>query len=519
MPNGPDAALINGRDWRKSTAICLAIALICVAWSVYRPDRGRPLSLLDFSEFIPPVAAESNLIDRFAALLDYYGGQGRLNVISLATIAVKWTAFGWWSPGWQLLRAAMMTLVFLLCYLLLRRLGASRLGGVVGSSVYLWSPPAIEGWVRLTMGEPLGTALMLLVSIRMTNFQASVRWKRDVAIAAAGAVGIIWTKELMAPAVLLPLVLGLTMDAKGAFSPPRLSARNLALVLAVGAASILALIPVAIVYLTASDSAYASLYGQSIQFFPTLIAAWVGTLVPMKVLTLPVNPIWAGGLISFMVVVVLGWTVALTRPVTQHRARWLLGIATLVPMCGVFAYVPNPWYVDFYSIPYLIGAAIILGMAATWLASDTATRRLVVSGAACLMGVGVTSAAPYAARAEAYQRRDESIIVQLSTGIDSAWFAMPRPPQQDWLGTGPAMRRVAMVRELSWPIVRKVTCDEASRNRHSGTHVTIDLDGACKLEGDTTIARYYKRPNLRTFKLARDSAFANMLFLPPRRGN
>ena len=77
-------------------------------------------------------------------LVDYYASEGRFNIVGYAFLAARWNLFGWSSPGWQLARGAMMLLLIGLTYVLLRRLGASRLGATLGGSVYLIAPAAAD---------------------------------------------------------------------------------------------------------------------------------------------------------------------------------------------------------------------------------------------------------------------------------------------------------------------------------------------------------------------------------------
>ena len=140
-----EATMKSGRDLSVRGTVIVALALFAIAWMIYRPDRMRPFHQQDFSEFIPRMQHESGIIGRTHALAAHYKTEGRFKVIPYALLAAKWELFAWWSPGWQMVRAAQMMTLFGLAYVLLRRLGASRLGSVIGRSVFLWAPLRATG--------------------------------------------------------------------------------------------------------------------------------------------------------------------------------------------------------------------------------------------------------------------------------------------------------------------------------------------------------------------------------------
>src|SRR5687768_9920409 len=247
-------------DLRVRTLLVAAI-LIAIAWLIYRPDRLRPFHVIDFSEFIPILSKSDGLWDGTRDLIQYYATQGRFNAIPYVFLALKWDLFSWWSPGWQTARAALMVTLFALTYILLRRFGGSRLGSLVGASVYLWAPSSVDGWVRMTIAEPLGAAIALFLTIRMMSFQATQRWVREVVIMVLGLIAIIWTKELIAPVFLLPFSVALSAQSDGSFTFPRVTRRNVVLTASIAASAVVAMIPIALLYLRAEEAAYASMYG------------------------------------------------------------------------------------------------------------------------------------------------------------------------------------------------------------------------------------------------------------------
>jgi hypothetical protein len=54
----------------------------------------------------------------------------------------KWRLLGHWTPGLQMSQTAVMIVVVVHSFALLRRFGASSFGAVIGSSIYLSDPAA-----------------------------------------------------------------------------------------------------------------------------------------------------------------------------------------------------------------------------------------------------------------------------------------------------------------------------------------------------------------------------------------
>jgi hypothetical protein len=504
-------------DDPRVRTLLAAVVLVAIAWVIYRPDRLRPFHIIDFSEFIPILLQGDGVADNTRRVIEYYASQGRFNVIPYVLLAAKWDLFSWWTPGWQIARAVLMVTLFGLTYVLLRRLGASRLGGLVGGSVYLWSPAAADGWVRMTIAEPLGAAIMLVLSIRAVKFQRVEGWRREIAWMAVGTMALIWTKELMAPLVLLPIGLALTRQPNGRFAFPRPTRRNTMLVVWVATAAVLALIPIALFYLRAEEAAYASMYGRGIQSPSGLLAIWVTMLVPFLLIIVPANFAWALAVSGLVLLVAVGWRVGFRGLDSTNRARWLLAFALFVPLAGLLAYLPNPWYATFYTLPYLIGSALLIGMGATWLQETGRKGEFLAVGA--WMGIllhGATSSAVYATRTDAVQRRDEWVIRYVADSVraDSVQFATKTPPPYDWLGFGAAMSRISRAKGHPWPPTRNISCAEAREHLTSKPGMlTVNLESSCRFEGPRlkVISQEFRRLDMRRLELVVDSAHADIV--------
>lgn len=509
-------------DDSRARTLLIAVGLVAMAFLVYRPDRLRPFHILDFSEFIPILVRGDGLVDGSRGLLEYYASQGRFNAIPYVLLALKWELFSWWTPGWQIARAGMMVTLFLMTYVLLRRLGASRLGALVGGSVFFWAPSAADGWVRMTIAEPLGAAIAIALALRALRFQRLERWGREVAIMALGAVCLLWTKELLAPLLLLPVGLALTVQPDGSFALPAWTRRNVVLLIVVALASLIAIIPIAMLYFGAEDAAYASMYGSGMQSLSGLLAIWVTALVPFELVVVPANLLWALALGGFVLLIATGWRAGIRGASTSSRARWLLAFALLVPLVSVLAYLPNPWYARFYSLSSLVGAALLLGMSATWLQDSlVAGRKVVLAAWAAIGAFALTSAGDLAARTDAVQRRDDWVVAFVADSIDadSVQFATTRRPPYDWLGFGAAMTRISAAKDHPWPPTRNVSCDEARYELISKRGLlTVNFESSCKFEAPLkVISQKFRRFDARRYRFVEDSAHADLV-LPSRTG-
>jgi hypothetical protein len=503
--------------------IFVGAALLAISWLVYRPDRVRPIHIIDFSEFVPILQRAAAPLDQVRAIVEYYASQGRFNVVTYILLVLKWDFFGWWSPGWQVARAIIMALLFVLTFVLLRRLGASTLGAMIGGSVYLWAPSASEGWIRMTVAEPLGALIILAAAVRATRFQQIAKWQREAGLMAVAAIALIWTKELLAPLLLLPVSLALCVQPDGSMAPPQWSRRNTGLVAAVAIASVLAMLPIVVVWLNGGESAYATFYGRNPQSLTGLLAFWFTGLIPFELIVSPTNILWAIAVTSFTVLVGTGWRAGFKNKHTATRARWMLALSTLLPLIGVLVYLPVSWYSRFYFIPYLFGTAILVGMAATWLQwTSRKSGRLAILAWVAMSLDAVMDSASYAASVEAVQRRDAWVgaFVADSVSADTVQVATTVAPPFEWLGVGSLLRRMSGARGHDWPPTRNVSCDSARKNLESSPRLlTINLASSCEFKSARmkVLAQPFRRVDLRTLRLVVDSVHADIV-LPVNRG-
>jgi hypothetical protein len=384
--------------------------------------------------------------------------------------------FGDWTPGWQLTQAATMGVVIAQSFILLRRLGVTAFGAAVGASIFLFAPAAARGWIRVTMAEPIGMIVVLALALRALGFQQRARWWPDVWWFVVGTLFVLQTKELMAPVLLVPLCLALTMQSDGSLSLPRWSSRNVALVVAVGVATITTFIPLAFIYLNASSNAFASQYGSSSQSIGGLIVIWLSTLVPFIVVPARPSVMWAGALIAFIGMIASGWWIASHDRVQRSYARRLFAASFVIPVLGALSYAPWPMYEERYSFPYLLGVCVLLGLSASYLQREV-PRGLLAGAAAWIIILifGLGNAAGQVTRADAVQRTVDRVVhtVANQPGLDSVLVGTFGEAKPAWIGIGPTLFRLAKATERPWKPTRDVRCAEVDRFREERARLAV----------------------------------------------
>jgi len=287
---------------------------------------------------------------------------------------------------------------------------------------------------------------------------------------------VLQTKELMAPALLVPLALALTMQSEGSLSPPRWRRRNIVLVVAVGGATIATLIPLAFVYLNASSDAFASQYGSGSQSFAGLMVIWLSTLVPFVVVPARPSVMWAGALTGFLGLIASGWWIASHHAVHRTYARRLFAASIAIPVLGALSYAPWPMYEERYSFPYLLGACMLLGLSVSYMQREGSRGLLAASAAWLFIFVfGLGNAAAQASRADAVQRTVDRVVstVATQTGLDSVLVGTMAEAKPAWIGIGPTLFRFAKATDRPWQPTREVRCGEVESLRKSRSRLAI----------------------------------------------
>lgn len=510
---------------KRGVGVVVALCVVAIAWVIYRPDLARPFDMLDFGEFLPLLKANSELVDQFSAIMHYNADRsGRANVVPTIAAVLKWRLFGAWTPGWQITHAFVMLLVMLQVGVLVRRLGATALGALAAALVFLVAPAAAESWVRLTVGEPVGMTVVLGLALRAQHFQDTPRWRREIALFSVGAPIVLLTKELMAPAIALPVVLALLWQPNGEFSRPRVTNRNMALLFSVGAASIVTMLPLLLLYFRASSSAYASNYGRVYQSPAQVLVHWVAALAPFDLLQFAEPAGLVLAILGMTVLLASGWRIGFRSTTQANRARWLLAGAVLFPLSGAIAYSPWPHYEHRYAYPYLVGAALLVGMATSYLQRYSRSGRWwAIMSSGVTLCFAASGAARSAAHADSLQRVVDSVVDNVANlrGIDSVLVvANARPTGLEWTGLGPSLLRLAAATDRPWPPSREIQCPEArSRAAHpQRVSIVIFLSKCGDVPQAQRVVTYYRWFDWRRWSLTLDSVHADVV-RPIAQGN
>jgi hypothetical protein len=490
---------------------------VAVAYLIYRPDRELPFHHLDFSEFLPVLQSSSSFLDGFSRLAEFYGRFGRANVIPYALLSAKWELFGWWSPGWQWSRFAVMVAILVLLFRLLRRLGASAPAAAAGCSLFLVAPPATRGWIQLTMAEPLGTLLLLALCLTVIPSEETPLSRARWAAAGLLILGVLLTKEMLVATFVLPLGLSLLTDEAGRLSTPALRRHVKQLVVLLVGVGVVAGAVLVRAILAAPSGAYYSAYGQFRR--PTLetMAIWLATISPIDPAGDLPGAAKVAALCLFVVLVGGGGLLYVRRAPQAAANRWLLAVAAGFPLVGALAYMPWPTYVPFYAIPYLIGASILVALALTGIERSASRAVLAVAHASwgMLLVLAATQAQWEAESTAALQRLNYRLVTRIGAdqSIDSVFFATGRIDSQRWRGPARTLGRYAAAVQVRWPPVRDVLCND--RGRAPGS-VVIYRDGLCPSPADVeAVVERYQRFSLRRLTMVPESIWVDLRRGPP----
>jgi hypothetical protein len=510
-------------DYERSRLLFWAVVTLIVLWAIYRPDRVRPFDILDFGEVIPVLKSASGLWQQVLKLLDYGASQhGRVNPIQVIAATLKWRAFGAWTPGWQFSQAVTMLAVSALTFSVLRRLGTNTLGAAAGATILILAPAATRGWIRLTMAEPLGMVIVLLLCLRALRYQRTDRWHREVAYFVVGLVLVLLTKELMAPILLLPVALALVVDEGNRFSLAVRSRRNLVLVATVGITILATLVPLLVVHQKASDDSFSSYFGNAGFSVSVTVARVLVVLFPIDLTAVTPSLPWALALLSYIGIIAAGLWRAFHGEQKQ-RAKQICLISLLFPVLGVLAYSPWPFYEERYGYPYLVGTGALFAIAVSSLSSASrGARRLAIAGWVVIMIHGLSSAGGHAARADAVQRTADGLIERIAAGngVDSVFVATIVQARPEWVGLGPTLNRLALATDRPWPPTRDILCSEVESVHQTAARIeVVSFAMSClprSATADRVVARY-RSVDWVAWRIRTDSVQAHIASVGPAR--
>jgi hypothetical protein len=509
-------------------ATILAIGIVLTA-IIYLPFAARPLDMEDFGEFLPLLRNNPTFLTQLEALLRYYvEDQGRLNVIPYFFITTKWFFFGWLVPLWQTARFLQMWLIVIGVYIVLRELGVARFGALCGAALFVVAPPGMAAWVRLTLGEPLGTLLLLLATYLAIGYQQDERWRLRAIGIVLLLLAIAFTKEMLLVATPFVLAVACSRGPDGRFQPFRASHRNRYLVgLSV---TVLSVAAVAIVWvaLHAHADAFARQYGKVALSVYQFLAPFVLFLLPGYSgigSVFPTTLVIADEV--FLAILAGGWWLAFRSAADRSEMRRRLLIPLLLLLPGALVYVPWDVIQVTYGLPFLLSPAFLLGYALTSIERYYRRRVVLIRALTILILASCAiSAHRFARRDLALQQVNAGVAARIaaSTAQDSTLVTVGRRPSLVSMGPGPTLARYVLA-TTGHPVVgpvRNILCAELEPALQASSKLLIvsyHFRCGSLSQPDVSLRRYYRYLDLSTLVLSVDSVRADLLFHNPGEGS
>ncbi len=466
------------------------LLLVAFCALVYQPWAAPGLPILDFSEFLPKLAAHDSFWGSVRAVQQYLASQGRFSPVQYVYLAGAWKLFGTNAAGWHWTYFIVNAVVLFLARDILLRLGVRRTAALIALAFWAVMKPFSDGWVRPT-GETLGLLFLLIGFRAALEYRTGTGWRRDAIIIALCCVAAVLSKEMLV--VLIPVLWLVTRTdfGDGARFWRRWDERDTLLTAMLILAAVAALIPVAYVALHAQAGNYAARYGSepiklglSLERFENM--AFPGSVRLSSLKRVLADPAWR----LLLVLPNLVWLGLLADGLTVRSGRkrsWVLLIGALWMMAGVLAYIPWPGHAVFYMIPFGFGVVLIAAHAMSSLLDQkrsTAVTALIFAG--LLLAITSVEARDAVYQHDMRVELDESIIESIARapGLTSVIAAVPDPAPPGGWGWA---RKLAEFGRVMHELPAVQSADASCRNaaeilaRAPGTVIVSGLEGCGKL--------------------------------------
>lgn len=489
---------MNGSRWSRLSPLQSAIEkhwevilLLGLAALVYQPWNAPALPILDFSEFLPKLAAHTSSWDRFAAVARYLASQGRFFPIQYLYMALTWSAFGTEASGWHWTYFAINAAVLLLARSVLLRMGVRRSAALVSIGLWAMMQPFADGWLRPT-GETLGLIFIFIGLRAALRYADASDWRRDMVIIALCAAAMIFAKEMLVALVPVIWLVTRLQRRDGVVQLAPWTERDNLLAIVLVLTVVLALVPVAYVALHAPAGNYASRYGsQRFNFALTLDRLEI-TLFPGRGRLSTITRIWGDPAWRLLLVLPnLVWLGLMADGLTTRLARrnlWPLAVGVLWISAGVIAYIPWPGHATFYMIPFGFGMVLIAAHSLTWIMERGKIEyRGALTLATALVLITAIEARNLVHQHDLRVRLDSAIIKSLSKypGVTNVVAAVPEPGRPDSWGWARKLTEFGhVVNGMQKVQSGDVSCADARRILADtpGTAVVSSLEG-CGMVG------------------------------------
>jgi len=504
-----------GRWWSAAALT----ALLAVAFVVYQPWVPSPFDILDFSEFLSLLQAHDGVLRRFTALVQYYAAEhGRLNVLSYAALAAKWSLLGNDPVLWQMTRFVQMGLVVLGAYWLFRRLGVASAGAVAGASLFVAADAALEGWIRLTMGEPLGVVLALAASLLASGYQQAPRWRVRGLVIAALLSGALLAKEMLAGVVPFVLALGVLHQGVGRFLWPGWTPRTRWILAASTLSLGLVVAAIGVVARSVPADGFTALYGEGPTAWSRLGRTLSRMILPALTFRRGFQALTPTPNLIFVALIGVGFAAAMRATRYRLDTAALAAVAAAMPLVGTLLYLPWPQYHGFYGLPFLFGPALVLALAVAALYQQAPRVRWAVVTAVAVMVVSTGSMAQQiAGRTRATRVVNAGVAAALldAPAVDSFIVVVGGRADQPWQGTGATLSRYAATLrpDAAPPAGVEATCSEVSPpGAVRGTVLIVVPQRSCGVSGAVlhVITQRFRYASWRDLAVVSDSVWSEV---------
>jgi hypothetical protein len=380
-----------------------------------------------------------------------------------------------------------MLIVPLGAYLVVRRLGATRFGSVLGASLFLFGSEPASNWIRQA-AEPIATLFFLgATGLACGTSSSEASWRRSVGIGVCVA-GMLLSKETLVACIPFLVLIASCWQGNGQVRTFRFDRATVQVSAACGIA--VAILAGALLWAHSlrQPDAYASLYGSasvgedlwSGRVLPLILPVTLAAASARDQILFPANLVFSGLLCA-------GLIRSLRWPEHGHVYRKLL-IAASLPIAGLVVYLPWPRFELFYGLPFLLGpslwVAVLLGQLGL-------NRRWNAALSVCwlfVLTVSAVTAADLAAYTRARREANQALALELSARDprDTVIVASARLTPQAWQNPAATLGRYAIATRMArtTPVLIDMPCDqtgEAAARRRRGTTLYVYAGGCGNL--------------------------------------
>ncbi len=445
----------------------LASLVPCLALAIVRPWTRQAFAVWDYPLVIPILRQAHGVWDGAIAIAAFNRPDGRANYLSYLQFALTFGAAGDNPVGWQIERALVMLAAALLLVWAARRLGATPLAAAIAATVFAVSVPGTEGWLFLA-GEPLSAVLLLLMVLAAAGYRTTPAWRSRAVVIALLAALVMLSKEFHGLCLPVIVLFAVCWDPEQGFRRPAFGARERWLGLLLFVVLVLEGWSVLSALRNAVPGSYASQFGRSGALSAGASTLFQAMLLPARFSSAGVRTVLYPANLIFLMLLVLG----LARPASgAPRPRgwwwWIVGLVSY-PVIGAVTYAVWYRYSAFYGIPFFLGSAGLLALAATSIERSHRAGRVVVAALGGLMIVYTTIVSDRTIRqknATAALALSITHTLAARPRLDTLFVVTPRQGGRRWPITGGELRHYGLAfggPDSILPVMKDASCEEVA---------------------------------------------------------